>query len=55
MMQSEQSKTNKAAWSYRAYECWVKKSGSPGEAAQMMLSDPKLFLRRHFEYFNKID
>jgi 2-polyprenyl-3-methyl-5-hydroxy-6-metoxy-1,4-benzoquinol methylase len=55
MLQSEQSKINKAAWSYRAYEWWEKKSGNPREAAQLMLSDPKSFLRRHYEYFEGIE
>ena len=44
-MQDDQSKTNKVAWSYRAYEHWLRYSGPPDETGAQMRKDPASFLK----------
>jgi len=39
-VQEDQSAQNKTAWSYRAYEHWVRYTGQPNEAAARMKYDP---------------
>lgn len=53
-MQEQQSETNKAAWSYRAYEHWVHYSGLPDKAATQMRSDPASFLRHELPYLGDV-
>ena len=50
-----QSKMNKAAWEYRAYEFWNMRYGTPGEKAVEILRDPKARLRYHRKYFEHIE
>ena len=54
-MQKEMSDVNRKAWSYRSYEWWERKSGTPKEAAEAMLRDPRHFLRRHIGWFGEIE
>lgn len=53
-MQQEQSEVNKKAWTFRAYEWWEKKSGSPRETAENMIRDPEKYLRKHLQYLGEI-
>lgn len=53
-MQKHQSKANKIAWSYRAYEHWVRYSGPPDQAAARMRSDPALSLRHDLPYLGDV-
>jgi SAM-dependent methyltransferase len=54
-MQEQQSKANKAAWSYRAYEHWLRFSGPPDEAAGKMRSDPASCLGRDLPYLGGVN
>jgi SAM-dependent methyltransferase len=50
---NEQSKINKKAWEYRAYEFWHKRDGSPEEKANQILENPLASLKKYknlFEY-----
>lgn len=49
----EQSKKNKKAWEYRAYEYW-NNQGIPAEKAMYLKSDPIARLRYHQKYFQNI-
>lgn len=53
-MQKRQSATNKTAWSYRAYEHWIRYSGPPDQAAAQMKADPALFLRHDLPYLGDV-
>lgn len=53
-MQKEQSEINKKAWSYRAYEWWEKKSGTPKDAAADMKYNPEKYLRKHLGYMGDV-
>jgi 2-polyprenyl-3-methyl-5-hydroxy-6-metoxy-1,4-benzoquinol methylase len=53
-MQKEMSEINKRAWSYRAYERWETKSGSPLETAKEMKRDPLQYVRRHIDYLGDV-
>jgi SAM-dependent methyltransferase len=53
-MQKEQSEINKKAWSYRAFEWWEKKSGSPKDAAEDIKRDPEKYLRKHIGYMGDV-
>jgi SAM-dependent methyltransferase len=53
-MQERQSAANKTAWSYRAYEHWVKYSGPPEEAAARMREDPAAFLEQDRLYLGEV-
>lgn len=53
-MQKEQSAINKKAWSYRAFEWWEMKSGSPEEAAKDIKGDPIKYLRKHIAYLGDV-
>ena len=48
------SSQNKKAWSYCAYDFWVKELGRPEDAAKSMMADPSYYLRRHIELFGNI-
>ena len=48
------SHQNKKAWSYNAYDFWVKELGRPEELAIEMISDPAYHLRRHIEYLGDV-
>lgn len=52
---SKQSQANKEAWSYRAYEFWIKNCGLPSDKAREFKSDPQKPLRRHLEYLGDIE
>jgi len=52
---NEQSKQNKRAWEYRAYEFWVKRHGLPEEKAKELLKDPLSSLKKHKQYFEHIE
>lgn len=54
-MQDHQSKINKVAWSYRAYEHWVRCSGPPDQAAAQMRDDPAFFLRHDLPYLGNVE
>ncbi len=47
----EYSLQNKRAWEYDAYAFWVRKNGSPEEAARSILANPAGALRRYASYF----
>jgi hypothetical protein len=51
---NEQSKINKTAWEYNAYEFWNKRDGSPKEKAEQMLSNPKACLKNHQKYLETL-
>jgi len=53
-LQDKQSQVNKAAWSHRAYEHWVRYSGPPAEAAAKMKDDPKSYLRHDLPYLGDV-
>jgi 2-polyprenyl-3-methyl-5-hydroxy-6-metoxy-1,4-benzoquinol methylase len=48
------TKKNKEAWEYRAYEFAVKNNGMPSECAIHILKNPIALLKTHAKYFNKI-
>ena len=48
----ENSKQNKTAWEFNAYDFWVKESGEPSERAQKIMADPMRSLRFHGQYFD---
>ncbi|WP_424769443.1 class I SAM-dependent methyltransferase [Paenibacillus sp. sgz302251] len=50
----EQSKINKKAWEYRAYEYWNKRDGSPEEKARQILENPLAALKKHKNLFNHV-
>jgi SAM-dependent methyltransferase len=52
---NEQSIKNKNAWEYRAYEFWNKRDGTPMEKAKEILENPKATLKKHQQYFDKIE
>jgi len=54
-VQKEMSGMNRKAWSYRAYEWWERKSGTPREAAEAMKRNPRHCLRRHIDDFGEIE
>lgn len=41
----EQSRINKQAWEYRAYEFWEKRDGTPAEYAAIIKQDPVASLK----------
>ncbi|MDD4297870.1 MAG: class I SAM-dependent methyltransferase [Ruminiclostridium sp.] len=49
-----QSKINKKAWNYRAYEFWNKYNGAPEDVAKDMIINPELRLKRHIEYLGDV-
>lgn len=55
MKMNEQSKVNKIAWEYRAYEFWNRRDGTPTEKANKILENPKACLKKHKDYFNNIE
>ena len=52
-MQPNQSEINRKAWSYKAYEFWLQKSGPPSEAAAKMKQDPAAMLH-HLEFMGDV-
>jgi len=50
-----QSNANKIAWSYRAYEHWLRYSGPPDQAAARMRDDPASFLRQDLSYLGNVE
>ena len=54
MNQNEVSKTNKEAWDANAYEAWIKKLGSPEEAAKPLVDNPKHKLRRVIKHLGDL-
>ncbi|GGP09052.1 class I SAM-dependent methyltransferase [Oceanobacillus neutriphilus] len=52
---NEQSKRNKIAWEYRAYEFWNKKYGSPQKLAAQVAENPIGQLKKHKNYFQHIE
>ena len=54
-MQKDQSTANKIAWSYRAYEHWLRYSGPPDQAADRMRSDPASFLGHDLPYLGDVE
>ncbi|MEN6357877.1 MAG: class I SAM-dependent methyltransferase [Armatimonadota bacterium] len=53
-MQESQSKVNEIAWSYRAYEHWLRYSGQPDQAAAQMKDDPTSFLKHELPYLGDV-
>jgi 2-polyprenyl-3-methyl-5-hydroxy-6-metoxy-1,4-benzoquinol methylase len=53
-MPNEQSEINKKAWTYRAYEWWNLKSGSPEDAAHHMKQNPQKYLKKHLAYMGEV-
>lgn len=51
---NEQSRINKQAWEYRAYEFWCNRDGTPSEKSLEILKDPKRSLKKHREYFEDV-
>jgi len=51
---NNQSKTNKKAWTYKAYEFWTNELGSPSNVAKDMIKQPEKHLRRHLEYLGDV-
>jgi SAM-dependent methyltransferase len=51
---NEQSKANKKAWEYRAYEFWLKSNGLPQEYAKDVMKNPMARLKHHGKYFQNI-
>lgn len=51
---NEQSRQNKSAWEYRAYEFWNKRDGSPREKAKQILENPLAALKKHKHYFKHV-
>ncbi|MBS4200957.1 methyltransferase domain-containing protein [Bacillus sp. FJAT-49732] len=52
---NDQSRKNKIAWEYRAYEFWTQRDGSPQEKTKVILKDPLAALKKHQPYFEKIE
>lgn len=52
---NEQSIKNKKAWEYRAYEFWSKSNGTPQDLATHMVENPGAFLKKHKQYFERIE
>ncbi|MBG0916943.1 bifunctional 2-polyprenyl-6-hydroxyphenol methylase/3-demethylubiquinol 3-O-methyltransferase UbiG [Exiguobacterium sp. SRB7LM] len=52
---NEQSRINKQAWEYRAYEFWCNRDGTPSEKSIEILKDPKKSLKKHREYFDDVN
>ncbi|GAB2564942.1 class I SAM-dependent methyltransferase [Gracilibacillus alcaliphilus] len=52
---NEQSRINKKAWEYRAYEFWCMKDGMPSEKAKKIMANPKQSLKKHQTYFKNIE
>lgn len=50
----EQSRVNKQAWEYRAYEFWEKRDGTPAEYAEIIKQDPAAMLKKHRHYFEDV-
>ncbi|MFB9324505.1 class I SAM-dependent methyltransferase [Paenibacillus aurantiacus] len=50
----EQSRINKKAWEYRAYEFWNKRDGSPQEKARRILENPRAALKKHKHLFEHV-
>lgn len=50
----EQSRINKKAWEYRAYEFWNKRDGRPEEKAKKLMEDPLGNLKKHQQYFEHV-
>ncbi|MCE5321967.1 class I SAM-dependent methyltransferase [bacterium] len=53
-MQEQQSKANEIAWSYRAYEHWMRYSGRPDQAAAQMKDDPASFIKHELPYLGDV-
>ncbi|WP_040982636.1 class I SAM-dependent methyltransferase [Oceanobacillus jeddahense] len=51
---NKQSKKNKIAWEYRAYEYWNKRYGTPEELAEQITKHPTAHLKKHKDYFKQI-
>lgn len=51
---NEQSRKNKKAWEYRAYEFWNKRDGSPEEKANQILENPRASLKKHKNHFEHV-
>jgi len=51
---NEQSRINKKAWEYRAYEFWCKRDGHPQAKAAEIMKDPLSKLKKHKQYFSQI-
>lgn len=51
---NNQSETNKKAWSYKAYDFWMKDLGLPRDVAKDMMQQPEKYLRRHLEYLGDV-
>jgi 2-polyprenyl-3-methyl-5-hydroxy-6-metoxy-1,4-benzoquinol methylase len=54
MIMNSQSEKNKKAWSYRAYEFWNNRLGSPDELAEAMKKHPESYVRKHLEYLGEV-
>jgi SAM-dependent methyltransferase len=54
IIMKKQSEMNKEAWSYRAYEFWMKELGLPEDLARNMLKEPQKYLRRHLELLGDV-
>jgi len=52
---NNQSRANKEAWSYRAYEFWTNNVGLPNEVAKDMMRHPETHLRRHIEFLGDVN
>ncbi|WP_078551913.1 class I SAM-dependent methyltransferase [Bacillus alkalicellulosilyticus] len=52
---NQQSKVNKQAWEYRAYEFWIQRDGSPIDKAKEIMANPKASLKKHAPYFHNIE
>ncbi|SET71518.1 Methyltransferase domain-containing protein [Oceanobacillus limi] len=52
---NDQSRTNKIAWEYRAYEFWNRRDGSPKEKARKIAENPIASLKKHKDYFQGIE
>ncbi len=50
----EQSRVNKQAWEYRAYEFWEKRDGTPAEYAAIIKQDPAACLKKHRRHFEDV-
>ncbi len=50
----EQSRINKQAWEYRAYEFWEKRDGTPAEYAGIIKQDPAACLKKHRRHFEEV-
>ncbi|KAB8134698.1 class I SAM-dependent methyltransferase [Gracilibacillus oryzae] len=51
---NKQSKQNKKAWEYRAYEFWNRRDGTPETKAKQILENPAAHLKKHKKYFENI-